>query len=214
MNRGNKLKSKKGFTLVEMVTVIVIFGMILAGAFAYFSFALRSTIVVTETSQMQMELRNMLIYFKNNASVAERALITNTEPDAATLAATPNPWKAGTLIFCKEGSGGRGTLVIKKFNGTDTIEKEKIRAPLFNDVDGFELEFKKNEVDTAKPDIEKYSVSITLRAKGNDLVKTEFIESVFFANKIELEIDPVGSTDPMEYFVVQPAEKFRPVTPP
>ncbi|MDR1687712.1 MAG: type II secretion system GspH family protein [Clostridiales bacterium] len=186
------MKSKKGFTLVEMIVVLVVFGMILAGAFTFFSYVIRSTRIISESSATQSELRNMLLMIKNEASIAEKALITDSDNaldilDILTNGA--NPWATGTLVFYKKTNGSRKTLSINEFNGTD-ISKTIYE---FSFVDGFDMSFSEGDIDPVLTEEKNYLIKVLLTVTGNnDVSEIKYEDAVFLDNIRKKDSNDIG----------------------
>ncbi|MDR1689702.1 MAG: type II secretion system GspH family protein [Clostridiales bacterium] len=140
MNIKKLFAAKKGFTLVEMVIVLVVFGMLIAGAFSFFLFAIKSTQDISETSHAQSELRNMLLYIQSEARTAKKVMITDGLPS---LQKFEDNWELGTLIFYERNTGGKKTLSVLKYDtpsgGSPTLKLTAVKE--FDYIDNFEVLF-------------------------------------------------------------------------
>jgi len=173
------IKSNKGFTLTELIVVVVVFGMIQAAAFSFFMVSLNVTNFVNSTTEAQSEMRSMLSTIQKQARLAERAMITTDIPDNSTVSG----WEEGTLVFYLKDS----TLVVRELQGGSLGKPEIGMQTNFKNIENLDIEFyKSTEEYGTDPDgklNENYAVSVRISVSGARNIKaTTFADSFYIGN--------------------------------
>jgi prepilin-type N-terminal cleavage/methylation domain-containing protein len=185
-----RLNAKKGFTLAELVVVMVVFGIIQAAAFTFFMTSLRATAYIHNTTAAQSEMRAMLTVIQRQVRVATKAEIKY-------LSAPPGPgdvsgWSDGTLVFYAgvDTGAAQKSLVVREvragaLNPLSNAGPNAVAWQYrFNGIEGLEINFEPSDVINADGDANAgYAVKVDISVTGNRTVKnTKFTDSFALVN--------------------------------
>jgi len=94
--RTHLLRCSKGFTLVEMISALLILSIIMIAVFTFTTYAADSTMVAHSRSSTQNEMRLMMTYIKTEVTAAMNGSIMDDAPLDRLAAVDPN---TSRLVF-------------------------------------------------------------------------------------------------------------------
>jgi len=209
--------SKKGFTLTELIVVVVVFGLIQAAAFSFFMVSINVTSFVNKTTETQAEMRAMLSTIQKQARVAERAMIMDKIPTISDLGG----WEDGTLVFYLKKSGTQATLVVRELREGALRDDPKISTKYeFPNIENFNVEFSGSlipDAADAENSHEKHAVTVELSVAASKNIKpTKLTDSFYLGNLATYtdddepdgrELMPIGDP-PYFTLVITPSKAF------
>jgi len=215
------IKSKKGFSLVEMIIVMVTFAVILAAAGSFFYFVVHSTIRINDNTDMQNDARAMFANIKAEASVARTAYIGGdalTVPTGFIVAGETMRFRAGV-------DKGRNGLIMEIAN--DNGGTTWTRVPFIGNVQAADVsiffdisELNDGTLDPLVPTDVPKVISVEIIHVLDGVVQKPFIDEIYMENIGTADPDPAnplnkigiagGSPPPRTHLYITPSKVHTP----